>query len=93
MVYELDVDQASTKITILLAEDIDKTAKTFGTYDVVRSRVVIDLKTTIEVKKKEKLVKRKKKKFGVEETSATGEEDEISDDEEEGDDEKDEDEP
>ena len=67
--YELDVDQASVAITALLAEEMDKTAKSFGTYDVVKSRVVIDLKTSFAVKKKEKLVKRIKKKLGVEETS------------------------
>ena len=33
--YELDVDQASIAITTLLAKDIDKAAKPFGTYDVV----------------------------------------------------------
>ena len=44
--YELDVDQVSAAITTLLAEDIDKTEKAFGTYDVVRSRVLTNLKTT-----------------------------------------------
>ena len=50
--YELDVDQASAAITALLAEDIDKATKPFGTYDVVKSRVEIDLKTTSIVKRK-----------------------------------------
>ena len=70
--YELDVDQASAAITTLLAEERDKTTKSFGTFDVVKSRVVIDLKTTSVVKKKEKMMKKIKKKFGVEETSAAG---------------------
>ena len=38
------MDQALVAITALLAEDIDKAAKTFGTYDVVKSRVVKNLK-------------------------------------------------
>ena len=90
--YELDVDQASPAITALLAEDIDKTAKAFGTYDVVKPRVAIDLKTAIAVQKKDRIVKKIKKKFEVEGTSAAGEAEEISDDEEEGDKEKEEDE-
>ena len=36
LVYELDVDQASTTITTFLAEEIDKDTKNFGTYDVVK---------------------------------------------------------
>lgn len=50
--YELDVDQASTAITTLLVEEMDKTTKEFGTYDVVKSKVVIELKTASIVKKK-----------------------------------------
>ena len=64
--YELDVDQPSATITTLLAEEIDKAAKHFGTYDIVKSRVVIDLKKTTVVKKKDKLIKKIKKRFGVE---------------------------
>ena len=88
--YELDVDQASVAITTFLVEERDRTTKEFGTYDVVKSRVVTDLKTTSAVKKKEKMVKKIKKKFGVEETGTAGEAEEISDDEEEGDEEKEE---
>ena len=91
--YELDVDQASATITALLAEEMDKTAQAFGTYDVVKPRVATDLKIAIVVKKKDRIVKKIKKKFGVETTSAVGEAKEISDDEEEGDEEKEEDEP
>ena len=50
--YKLDVDQASAAITALLAEDIDKTAKAFGNYDIVRSRVVTDLKIATVVKRR-----------------------------------------
>ena len=91
--YELDVDHVSEAITTLLVEERDKTAKSFGTYDVVKSRVVTDLKTTSVVKKKEKMVKKFKKKFGVEESNTKSEAKETSDDEEEGDEEKEEDEP
>ena len=91
--YELDVDQASTKIIALLAEERDKIAKSFGTYDVVKSRVVTDLKTSSIVKKKEKMVKKIKKKFGVEETSVASEAEETGDDEEEGYEEKEESKP
>lgn len=73
---------------MLLAEEMDKTAQAFGTYDVVKSKVVTNLKTTIVVKKKEKMVKKIKKKFGVEETSAATEDEKISNDE--GDEENDE---
>ena len=42
--YELDIDQASIAIIELLTKETNKNTKTFGTYDVVRSRVVIALK-------------------------------------------------
>lgn len=61
--YELDVDQASNTITTLLVEEIDKDAKPFGTYYVVKSRVVTDLKTAFAVKRKENLVRKIKKKI------------------------------
>ena len=38
--YELDIDQASAAIIALLAEEVDKNAKAFGTYDTVKSRVM-----------------------------------------------------
>ena len=63
--YELDVEKALASITSLLEEKIDKAAKHFGTYDVVKSKVVTDLKTASAVKRKDKLVKKLKKKFGV----------------------------
>ena len=49
----------------MLAEESEKTTKHFGTYDVVKSRVGIDLKITSVVKRKDKLVKKLKKKFGA----------------------------
>ena len=92
LVYELDVDQASTPIKYLLEKETNKDTKNFGTYNVVKSGVVIDLKTTTAIKKKDKLIKKLKKKFGanIGETSTTEEAEEISDDEEDDDNEKDE---
>ena len=68
-------------ITTLLAEDIDKIAKHFGTHDIVKSRVVTDLKTASGTKRKDNLVK----KFGVDlgEEGTIEEANEISDDEDE----------
>ena len=54
---------------------MDKEAKPFGTYDIVKYRVEIDLKTTSAMKKKEKMVKKMKERLGVED-------DEEDDDEE-----------
>ena len=63
--YELNVDQASTTIIALLAKEVDKAGKHFGTYDVVKSKLVTDLKMATTVKKKDKLIKKLKKIFGV----------------------------
>ena len=62
--YELDIDEASTVITVLLAKEIDKIVKPFGIYDVVKSKVEMDLKTTSMIKRKDKLVRKLKKRFG-----------------------------
>ena len=80
--YELDVDQASTAIISLLAKETDKSTKHFGTYDVVKSRVVTDLKTDSVMNRKDKLVKKIKKKFGAElgEEGTIEEAEETSDD-------------
>ena len=63
--YELDIDQASVAIKTLLVEEIDKTTKHFGTYEVIKSRVVTYLKTTSVIKRKDKLANKLKKKFGA----------------------------
>ena len=78
MGYELDVDQASPAITVLLVEDIDKNTKHFGTHDIVKSRVVTNLKIASVIKRKDK----HKKKFGADlgEVGTTEEAKEISDD-------------
>ena len=39
--YEINIDETSGAIIALLVEEIDKSAKPFGTYDVVRSKVEI----------------------------------------------------
>ena len=80
--YELNVDQASTTITTMLIEDIEKTIKHFGTHDFFKSRVVIDRKAASATKRKDKLVKKLKKKFGVDlgEARIVEEVNEISDD-------------
>ena len=79
--YELDIDQTTAAITALLAEKMDKDAQAFGTYDVVKSRVSTELKTTSAVKKKDKLVKKIKRKFGVEEGTAEEEEEDVEEEE------------
>ena len=81
--YELDVDEASAAITVLLAKEVDKTAKPFGTFDVVKSKIEIELKTVSFIKRKDKLVRKLKKKFG-EGVEAAAEEEEDDDDEDEG---------
>ena len=62
--YEINVDEASTTITTLLAKEVDKTTKIFGNYDVMKSKVEMELKTTSTLKKKDKLMKKLKAKFG-----------------------------
>ena len=62
--YEVNIDETSAAITALLAEAVDKDAPHFGTYDVVRSKVDMELKTSSALKKKDKLVKKLKAKFG-----------------------------
>ena len=62
--YEINIDEVSSTITTLLVEEIDKSAKPFGTYDVVKSKVEMELKTTSKLKKKDKLVKKLKARFG-----------------------------
>ena len=52
--YESNVDEASTIINTLLAKEMEKEEKPFRTYEIVKSRVEIDLKTTSAMKKKEK---------------------------------------
>ena len=79
--YEINIDEASTTITSLLAEDIDKTTKPFSTFDVVKSKVEMELKKTSTIKKKDRLVKKLKARFG--EGAAEAEEEEEEEEEEE----------
>ena len=48
----------------MLVEEIDKTAKSFGTFDMVKSKVEMDLKITSKIKKKDRLVNKLKASFG-----------------------------
>ena len=66
LAYEIDVDEASAAITTLLAKDLDKEAKHFGTYDIVKSRVSIDLKIASSMRKKDKIIRKLKTQLGVE---------------------------
>ena len=56
---------------------MDKEAKSFGTYDIVMSRVEIDFKTTSAMKKKEKMVKKLKARLGVDDDEEDDEEEEV----------------
>ncbi len=66
--YETNIDEASTTITTLLAKEVDKSAPHFGTFDVVRSKVDMELKIAFTLEKKDKLVKKLKAKFGEDTT-------------------------
>ena len=73
------MDEASTAIRNLHAEEEDKGATSFGNYEEAKSRITIDLKTTFVVGKKNKIVKKLKEIFGEEREE--GEEDEDEDEE------------
>ena len=62
--YEINVDEASATITTLLVEEVDKSAKVLGNYEMAKSKIIMELKTTSSMKKKEKIVKKLKAKFG-----------------------------
>ena len=62
--YEINVDEALATIIALLAEKIDKSTKLFGNYDVMKSKVEMELKTSSILKKNDKLVRKLKTKFG-----------------------------
>ena len=62
--HEINVDEASATITTLLEKEMDKEAKPFGTYDIVKLRVEIHLKMASTIKKKDKMVKKLKATFG-----------------------------
>ena len=50
--YEINIDEAFAAITTLLAKEIDKTAKPFRTYDVVKSKIEMELKEASTIKRK-----------------------------------------
>ena len=74
--YKINIDETSAAITALLAEEIDKSAPHIGTYDLVRSKVDMEMKTTSTLKKKENLVKNLKEKLGEGTAEAEEEEEE-----------------
>ena len=80
--YEINIAEASVAITTLLAEEIDKSAPHFGTYDVIRSKFDMELKTTSTIKRKDKLVKKLKAKFGEGVVEAEEEEEDDEDEDE-----------
>lgn len=62
--YEINVDEDSVATTGLLAKEINKNAKTFGNYELAKSKITMELKNTFVIKKKDRLVKKLKEKFG-----------------------------
>ena len=78
--YEVNIDEASAAITALLSKEIDKEEKHFGMYDILKSRVDIDLKIASSMRKKDKIIKKLKTQLGV----GDDEEDIQEDAEEEG---------
>ena len=58
--YEINVDKASTTITTLLEENVDKISKEFGNYKMAKSKITMELNTGSVIKKKDKLVKKLK---------------------------------
>ena len=80
----INIDEAYAAITASLVEEIDKCTPYFGTYDVVRSKVDMELKNMSTIKRKDRLVKKLKAKFGEGATEAKEEEDEeVEEDEDE----------
>lgn len=77
--YEIKVDEASIAITALLVEEVDKSAKVFTNYELEKSKITMEWKTTSVIKKKDRLVKKLKTRFG----EGVEEEEEEEEDEEE----------
>ncbi len=80
--YEINVNEASTAITTLLVEDIDKNAISFDNYEEAKLRIKIYLKTTTILRNKNKLVEMLKERFGE------GGEEEEDDDDDDGEEEQ-----
>lgn len=80
--YKINVDEAFATTIALLVEEIDKNAKAFANYEMAKSKITMELKTTSTIKKKDKLVKNLKEKFGegVEKEEEEDEEDEEEED-------------
>ena len=74
--YEINIDEAYIAITKLLPKEVDQSAPHLCTYDVVRSKVDMELNTISTLKTKDTLVKKLKAKFGKGATEDEEEEDE-----------------
>ena len=77
--YEINIDEVLVTIIALLTEEVDMTTNFFGNYDVVKSKVEVELKIASTLKNKHKMVRKLNAKFG----EGTGENDEDDDEEEE----------
>lgn len=82
--YEIIVDEALATIIALLVEEVDKNAKIFGNYDVMKSKVERDLKFTSTLKKKDKLMKNIKARIGEGTCEEDDDDDEVDVEEEQG---------
>ena len=61
--YEINIDEALATVIALLSKEVDKNAKIFGNYDVVKSNVEMELKIVSTLKKKDKMVRKLKAEF------------------------------
>ena len=61
--YKINMDEAFTTITTFFVEDVDPNAIAVGNYDVAKSKIIMDLKTTSVMRKKNKIFKKLKEKF------------------------------
>ena len=50
--YEINVDEASVAITALLEEEVDKTTKVFGNYEMVKSKLAMELKIALQLRRR-----------------------------------------
>lgn len=79
---EINVGEASVAIVSLLADDVDTKATSFGNCAMTKSKISMDFKNSLIIRKKNKIVKNLEEKFGEGEK---GNEEEGNDDEEEED--------
>ena len=68
--YEVNVDKTSKENIILLVEETNKNATTFGTYEEAKERITINLQIATIDRKKTKMMKRVEENLGGEEEEA-----------------------